>query len=103
MKFDARSSNDAGERAAFIEWIVSEAASGFGRFTGGRESLRAPLFLYLHRAYEAHLEPDLIADLLGSSEGCILDRATLSKEDECTVLEEYNVLAPLIEAMYKDT
>ncbi len=100
MKFDARSTSDSDARAAFIEWLVSETASGLVRSRGDVELLKAPVFLYLNRAYEAHLDPDLIADLIGASERSILDRAGLSDEEEQAVINAYESLVPTIEAMY---
>jgi hypothetical protein len=101
MTFDARSSVDPSEQAAFVEWLVSEAAAGLARSRGNRESLRAQLFLFLGRGYEAHLDPDRIADLIGASQGSILDRAGLSQQDEAAVIHDYEALSPLIEATYK--
>jgi hypothetical protein len=102
MKFDARTSDDPAEHASFVEWLVSETASGLSRSRGNRESLRASLFLYLNRAYEARLSPDLIADLIGCAEGGILDRAGLSAAEESAVIDEFEILAPIIEATHND-
>ena len=102
MEFDDRTSHDPADRLAFIDWLVSEAVSGLLRSRANREALRAVLFLYLNRAYEAHLNPDLIAALIGSSQDCILDRAGLTGDEEEAVLDAYETLAPIIEAMYGD-
>lgn len=72
---------------------VSRSRAGIANRSGGA------LYRYLHRAYEAHLAPDLI----GSSEGCILDRASLSEAGGSAVIDEYEALVPMIEAIDKGT
>jgi hypothetical protein len=100
MKFDAQNDHDPTRREAFIEWLVAEAASGLQRAAGNAESLRAMVFLYLHRGYEAGLQADLIADLLGITEHSVLVRANLAEEDQQVVLDSFEELDPIIEQMY---
>ena len=101
MKFDARKDHDREQREAFIEWLVAEAASGLQRSVGDAESLRAVVFLYHHRGYEAGLSADLICDLLGITGRSVLVRANLSQEDQQVVLDAYEELAPIVEAVYQ--
>jgi hypothetical protein len=101
MKFNARKNRDPGKRKAFIKWLVAEAASGLRRAKGDAESLRAVVFLYLNRAYEAGLEPDEICDLLGATRGNVLNKSRLSRKDEQEVLDAYEVLDPIVEATYQ--
>jgi len=101
MKFDARKDHDPQKRDAFIEWLVTEAASGLQQSAGIPEALRAVVFLYLHRAYEAGLGADLVCDLLGITQHSVLVRANLSETDQLTVLDAFEVLDPIIAAAYQ--
>jgi hypothetical protein len=101
MKFDARKNRNPKQRRALIKWLVEEAASGLRRAKGDAESIRAVVFPYLHRAYEAGLEPDEIGDLLGVARGNVLNKARLSRRDEQEVLAAYEVLDPIVEATYQ--
>ncbi len=101
MKFDARKNRDPARREAFIEWLVAEAVSGLQRAAGDAESLRAVVFLYLNRGYEAGLGADVICDRLGITERSVLVRAELSEVDQQAVLDAFEELDPIIEAMYQ--
>jgi hypothetical protein len=101
MRFDARLDRDPKARADFIEWLVSEAASGLKR-AGGTEAIKGVVFLYLSRAYEAQLEPDLICELLGVADGSALHRAGLSKADERAAMDAYEALDPILKLQYRE-
>jgi hypothetical protein len=103
MKFDARTNEDPKNHEAFIDWLSSETVSGLTRASGDPDALHAVVFLYLSRSYEAHLDPDLICDLLGVHQTSILTRAGLSKSDEAVVTAAYGALDPVLEKQYKGT
>jgi hypothetical protein len=85
----------------FLEMLLSETSAAMQRSAGDSEALRGVVFLFLNRAYEAGLEPDLICNLLGASEDNVLNRAGLSKKDEAAVMDAYEILDPLLEQRYK--
>jgi enoyl-CoA hydratase/carnithine racemase len=88
---------------AFIETLLSETADALKRVADTQDSIRAVVFLYLNRAYEAGLDPDTICDLLGASEGCVLQRAGLSKQNEAAVMDAYSVLDPMLAQQYSES
>jgi hypothetical protein len=61
------------------------------------------VFLYLNRAYEVGLSPELICDLLGVAKGCVFERAQLSPKQEAAVMRAYEVLDPILERQYEAT
>jgi len=88
---------------AAIDKLASETASALSRAagTGDADALRGAVFLYLNRAYEAKLDPDLICDLFGVSQNNILSQAKLSKGDEAAALDAYAQLDPILEKQYR--
>jgi hypothetical protein len=90
-------------REAFVETLLSETSSALKRAADDPEAIRGVVFLYLNRAYEAGLEPDLICDLLGVSKDCLLKRAKLSKQNEAAVIGAYEVLDRILERQYRAT
>ena len=88
------------ESDLFTEKLLSETASALQRSTGDVEAIRAVVFLYLNRAYEHGLKPDLICDLLGVLDDNVLSRAKLSSQDEASVMDAYESLDPVLEQVY---
>ena len=103
MRFDARNNPDPVAKQAFIEWLSGETVSGLQRGPDDRESFRGVVFLYLNRAYEAHLDPDLITDLFGVSPGNVLSRAGMSKAAEAMALEAFAELDAMVEQTWART
>ena len=87
--------------AAFVERLLSETTAALMEAAGDQEALRGVVFLYLNRAYEAGLDPEVICDLLGVSEDNILRRARLSKQDEAAVMDAYEALDPVLEQQHR--
>ena len=84
-----------------IEALLSETVACLQRGAGNSESLRAAVFLFLNRAYEAGMDPDAICDSLGVMPDSVLKRAGLSPEDEAAILEAYALLDPILEQQYR--
>ena len=89
--------------STFIESLLTETSDALQRSAGSPEGLRGVVFLYLNRAYEAGLEPDLICDLLGVSDDNILNRAKLTGPDEAAVMDAYEALDPILELQYRQS
>ena len=96
MRFDARTNDDPATRKAFVDWLVSETVSSLQR----AEDVRAAVFLYLNRAYEAHLASDYILDLFGVGPGSILSQAKLSPEKEAEATQAFEALDPVAEGTW---
>ncbi len=91
------------DRQAVIEMLLSETSSALQRVAGKAAEIRGVVFLYLNRAYEAGLEPDVICDLLGVSPDNVLQRANISKSDETIVMNAYQALDGILEQQYRAT
>jgi len=100
MKFDAHVDSSPERRSAFVSWLSDETTTSLRSAAGDAEALKAAVFLYLNRGYEAGLPPDEITDLLGVGPGSAMSRASLSKEDEEAVLAAFDVLDGLIEKVH---
>jgi hypothetical protein len=92
MKYDDRSEGDPARREQFVAWLAETTVNDFVRCRGNRDQLRTAVFLFLNRAYEAHLDPDLVVDLLGIRSGNVIDAAGLNKTDQEVVMECYELL-----------
>ena len=100
MKFDARSDASPEKKEAFTAWLVAETASMLRRAAGDSEALKAAVFLYLNRAYEAGLQPNEVTDLLGIGPKSAMSLAALVKKDEESVLAAFDALDALAEAVH---
>jgi hypothetical protein len=100
MNFDARTDLSPGKKEAFIAWLIDETASGLRRASGDCDALKAVVFLYLNRAYQARLSADEITDVLGVGSTSAMSRAALTKEDDEVVLQAFETLDPLVEAIH---
>jgi hypothetical protein len=89
------------EQDALVAELLTQTSADLQRNAGSTDGLRAAVFLFLNRAYEAALEPDLICDLLGVAPDNILNRAGLSKLDEAAVMDAYATLNPILEQQHK--
>jgi hypothetical protein len=100
MKSEPNQSPSPEKRNAFVAWLVDETVSAFVRAAGDREALKAAVFLFLNRAYEAGLAADEITDLLGIGPKSAMSRASLSKTDEEAVFAAFDELDELIESVH---
>ena len=92
MKHDFREqrSGDAAER--FCYWLEQETIDLLHRSHGDSEATRSAIFLFVNRAYEAHMPDAQIGEMFGR---CIV-RAGLRKQDEAPAfawLEEFGQIA----------
>jgi hypothetical protein len=100
MKFNAHTDKSAAGKETFITWLLNETVSALQRAAGKPEALKAAVFLYLNRAYEAGLSADEITDLFGVQPGNALTCANLGKQDEELVLVAFESMDGLIEAVH---
>ena len=100
MKFDARSNTDQKRHDEFVEWLANETAQDLRKSVGQPERIKTAVFVYLHRGYEAHLDPDFIVDLLGVGPKSILNAAGYIGADEETVLDHFEILDPIVSKVY---
>lgn len=92
MKYDDRSRPDPIRRERFVAWLGETTVNDFIRSRGKNELLRTAVFLFLNRAYEAHLDPDFVVELLGIRPGNIIELAGLDKADEAAVMDCYQLI-----------
>lgn len=91
------------DHSALIETLLAETSAALQRSAGIPDSVRGAVFLFLNRAYEAGLEPDLICNLLGVSQDNVLNRAKLSEIDEAAVMDAYEIFDPILEQQYRES
>ncbi|RPI78517.1 MAG: hypothetical protein EHM45_06255 [Desulfobacteraceae bacterium] len=96
MKYDSKAQHNELKHSEFKEWLANETVSALIVSKGKPEEIKACVFLFLNRAYEAHLDADEIVELLGIQKPSIIDMAGLQGEDEETVLSSYELLDPVI-------
>lgn len=101
MKYDAKSRYNEIKHSEFKEWLANETVSALIVSKGKPEEIKACVFLFLHRAYEAHLDADEIVQLLGIQKPSIIEMAGLLGEDEKAVLSSYELLDPVISKIYQ--
>jgi hypothetical protein len=101
MKFDARKDNDDLKRIEFKDWLTKETVNDLKRSEGKPEELKSCIFLFLNRAYEAHLDPDEIVNMLGVDQTSILELANLEGADEQIVLKSYELLDSTISQVHE--
>ncbi|MDT4331120.1 hypothetical protein ACQE3E_16100 [Methylomonas sp. MED-D] len=101
MKYDAKVEHSHEKHTEFTQWLIRETVSGLLKSKGNPEEIKSCVFLFLHRAYEAHFDPDEIVDLLGAKKPSIIDKAELFGADEEAVLAAYELLDPVISQMYE--
>src|SRR5262249_53327166 len=85
----------------FVGWLISETASGLTRSGGSVEQMRAPIFLFLNRAYEAHLDRDEVADIFGITSPNILDSTDCSEQEKDDAVTIFEQLEPFIYATHQ--
>ena len=80
MKHDFREKPTGEEADQFLAWLESETIETLRRSQGDSEGTKTFIFLYVNRAYEAHLPEDQIGELFGK---CFV-RAGRPQEEEDT-------------------
>ena len=96
MPFDARREHTPKQKAAFIEWLVSETTQLFAKSAGDAEGLKSCVFLAVNRAHDAGLTSKETAQIIGVSSA----RACLSPADESLAFDWLEVLDPIAVAVH---
>jgi hypothetical protein len=78
MKHDFATSIDKAADDRFLAWLEAETIDGLKRSYGDGEGTKSMIFLFVNRAYEAHMPEPLIGGMFGK---CII-RAGYREEDE---------------------
>ncbi len=92
MKHDFRTQPDGNEAEQFLTWLERETIDQFQRTLGAAEGTKAAIFLYVNRAYEAHLPEEQIAGLFGR---CFVraDRPESDEDEAFDLLELFSEIA----------
>ena len=83
MKHDFATSRDKAANDRFVRWLESETTDSLKRTYGNAGATNAAVFLYVNRAFEAHMPEELIAETFGK---CVV-RAGYREEDEAAVFD----------------
>jgi hypothetical protein len=83
MKHDFANSTDKAADERFRAWLEAETIDGLRRSYGDPEGTKTTIFLFVNRAYEAHMPEELIGKTFGK---CIV-RAGYREEDEAPALD----------------
>jgi hypothetical protein len=78
VNHDFRKQPGGYEAARFLSWLEQETVQGLQRSYGDAEATKAVIFLYVNRAFEAHMLEPQVGQLFGK---CIV-RAGFNEEDE---------------------
>jgi hypothetical protein len=78
MKHDFATSTDKAADDRFCAWLEAETVDGLKRTFGDGEATKSRIFLFVNRAYEAHMPESLIGATFGK---CIVS-AGYREEDE---------------------
>jgi hypothetical protein len=78
MKHDFATSTDKADDDRFIAWLEAETIADLRRTHGDGEGTKTMIFLFVNRAFEAHMPENLIGETFGK---CIV-RAGYREEDE---------------------
>lgn len=87
---------DDGER--ILAWLEDETVQLLRRSYGDREATKGAIFLFAHRAYEAHLPETAICDLFGR---CIA-RAGFPPEDDDAMFSWFEQAGQIAAQMHRD-
>src|SRR2546430_942694 len=96
MKHDFRAQSDAAAAERFHAWLESETTDGLRRSYGDAEATKGVVFLFVNRAYEAHMPQSLIAETFGRS----VARAGYREQHEEPVFACFEMLAAIAEAVH---
>ncbi len=92
MKHDFRAQPTGDAADQFCSWLEQEATEALRRSHGDGEATKAAIFLFVNRAYEAHMPEQRIGGMFGR---CVV-RAGFREQDEESAfswLEHFGELA----------
>ncbi|HTU93748.1 MAG TPA: hypothetical protein VMF69_26950 [Gemmataceae bacterium] len=78
MKYDFRQQQSSETAIRFCSWLEQETIESLRRSYGNGEATKSAIFLFVNRAYEAHMPEEQIGELFGR---CIV-RAAFQEADE---------------------
>lgn len=78
MKHDFRIESTGIAADSFCEWLQSETTTALVRDYGNAEATKASIFLFVNRAFEAHLPESKVAEFFGKS----VARAGYSEQEQ---------------------
>jgi len=67
VKHEFRSDEDSEQANMFREWLENETINGLEKSYGDGEAVKAVIFLFVSRAFEAHMPEKEIAQIFGRS------------------------------------
>ena len=99
MKHDFATSTDKAADERFRAWLEAETIDGLKRSYGDAEGTKAMVFLFVNRAYKAHMPEALIGETFGK---CIV-RAGYREEDEAPAFDLLEHLGRIARGVHSGT
>ncbi len=96
MKYDLRHDPDSAEAKAFLDWLAVETTESLRRCRGDAEQAKAGIFLFVNRAYEAHMPEAKIGEMFGI---CLV-RAGYAEEEEDSMLSWLEVFGQVAASVH---
>lgn len=81
--------NISHNHAAFVATLISETANALKSAAGNDQALLNIVSQFYDKATAADLDIEEIENILGINEGCIMDLAKLSEEDEEILIDAF--------------
>ncbi len=100
MKYDLRQDPNEEHKGDFLAWLFDTTVADLRRSRSEPERIRSAIFLYLHRAYEARIDPEEVVELLGVSDPSILSSAGYTGQAEELAMHFYEELDPTVADTY---
>lgn len=97
MKHDFRAQPSGNAADSFCLWLEQETIESLRKAYGDNEATKGAIFLFVNRAYEAHMPESKIGEMFGTS----MVRASFQEQDEEPVfswLEQFGQLATAVHA-----
>ena len=98
MKHDFRNRTDGAEADRFRGWLERETVDSLRRGYGDGEAAKAAIFLFVNRAYEAHMPEPEIGALFGR---CVV-QGGFREEDEEPAFVWLEHFAAIAEGVHRD-
>ncbi|MDJ0870107.1 MAG: hypothetical protein QNK03_28725 [Myxococcota bacterium] len=100
MKYDLRNDPGAARKPEFLAWLLDTTANDLRAAGSDPEQIKTAVFLFLHRAYEAGIQPEEVVELFGISDPNILSTAGCQGQTDQLAMGFYEQLEPSIAGTY---
>lgn len=85
--------NSSPERTDATDLLIASTVTSLKKSAGDRDQLTQAVSQFYSAAVSTGIELENIEDILGVNQGCIMDLAELSEEDEEIVIEAFEAIS----------